>query len=349
MRAIRSGALAVGFTLLVGCDGGVEATPAAERRVALPAVVAPERALTFARRATTDGSELLLVTAADDEHVEAVVVPGAHDPLEALAELGRDGLRARLAAGRTQTVPLEALGIPIDLAAQHVAAGANFREHGDEVGVEDPFLFPKHVVPTVWSSPVPAAARLDYEVELCFVTLRPVTDAADLGDAFGLLLCNDFTDRWTLVKGMLRPGPMGTRGFADAKGQPGFLPVGPFLVVPESLDAFLEQTILELWVNGGLRQRAPVTDMIWPLPELIARSLADEGARYSYGDAEIPLLAGAEVPARGLVLSGTPGGVAFSFGNLWRGGAYLEPGDEVVARATGLGVLRNRVAREARD
>jgi 2-keto-4-pentenoate hydratase/2-oxohepta-3-ene-1,7-dioic acid hydratase in catechol pathway len=36
--------------------------------------------------------------------------------------------------------------------------------------------------------------------------------------------------------------------------------------------------------------------------------------------------------------------VIFRLTNLWRGSLYLQPGDEVVARATGLGALRNRVA-----
>jgi 2-keto-4-pentenoate hydratase/2-oxohepta-3-ene-1,7-dioic acid hydratase in catechol pathway len=48
------------------------------------------------------------------------------------------------------------------------------------------------------------------------------------------------------------------------------------------------------------------------------------------------------------VLSGTPGGVIFGFGNFWRGGAYLQPEDVVISRASGLGVLRSRIVAEAR-
>ena len=50
------------------------------------------------------------------------------------------------------------------------------------------------------------------------------------------------------------------------------------------------------------------------------------------------------IPARSLVLSGTPGGVIFQPTNVWRGSLYLKPGDEVVARANGLGALQSRVA-----
>jgi len=202
------------------------------------------------------------------------------------------------------------------------------------------------VAPTRWTSPVPAAARLDYEVELCFVTLRPLAAAED-PSAFGVLLCNDFTERWTLAKGMLGPGEMGTRGFADAKSRPGFLPVGPFLVVPRELERFLAGVTLELWVNGSLRQRASAQDMIWKLPALVERAFAWRERELRYAGGTVSLLPdGRSLPARTLVLSGTPGGVVFRPSNLWRGGLYLQPGDEVVARASGLGALRNRVASE---
>jgi 2-keto-4-pentenoate hydratase/2-oxohepta-3-ene-1,7-dioic acid hydratase in catechol pathway len=141
---------------------------------------------------------------------------------------------------------------------------------------------------------------------------------------------------------------MGTRGFADGKGAVGTLPVGPFLVVPEDLDDFLAGVALELFVNGELRQRAPATDMIWPLAEIVSRALADDGRRYRHAGGELTLLEGETLPPRSLVLSGTPGGVIFGFGNFWRGGAYLQPEDVVISRASGLGVLRSRIVAEAR-
>jgi 2-keto-4-pentenoate hydratase/2-oxohepta-3-ene-1,7-dioic acid hydratase in catechol pathway len=177
------------------------------------------------------------------------------------------------------------------------------------------------------------------------VALRPIVGPTDVPGRFGVLLCNDFTDRWTLVKGMLAPGEMGTRGFADAKGKPGFLPVGAFLVVPDDLDAFLAGVTLELWVNGALRQRSPARAMIWDLPTLVERSFAWRERAYHHAGGVRSILPAADgIPARALVLSGTPGGVIFALGNLWRGTLYLQPGDEVVARANGLGALQSRVA-----
>ena len=333
--------LALGLACLLGCGAPPESGERLDEAALWGDVAPPGEALTFARR----GRELLLVRAVAGGKVEAVALREADDPITLLERTSAAELRAAAEARPRVSVALGELGLPADLGAVHVAAGANFRAHGDEVGVDEPFLFPKLVQPTPFASEVPAAARLDYEVELCFVALRPLASAADVPGRFGVLLCNDFTDRWTLVKGMLGAGEMGTRGFADAKGRPGFLPVGPFLVVPGDLDAFLAGVTLELWVNGALRQRSPAEAMIWDLPALVARSFAGRERAYRHAGGERSILPAADgIPARALVLSGTPGGVVFAPSNLWRGSLYLKPGDEVVARATGLGALKSRVA-----
>jgi 2-keto-4-pentenoate hydratase/2-oxohepta-3-ene-1,7-dioic acid hydratase in catechol pathway len=162
-------------------------------------IAAPEIALTFARR-DSGAREVLLVRALEGERVLAVVVPGEEDPIEALARRGWDALVRLAATGAPVVVPLAELGLPAALGTRHVAAGANFREHGREIHVDTPFLFPKWMAPTPWSSTVPAAARLDYEVELCFVALRSLSSPAEVDGAFGVLLCDDFTERWALVK-----------------------------------------------------------------------------------------------------------------------------------------------------
>jgi 2-keto-4-pentenoate hydratase/2-oxohepta-3-ene-1,7-dioic acid hydratase in catechol pathway len=304
-------------------------------------IAPPAGALTFARR----GRELLLVESVGEGRIDGVRLADAGDPIELLARMDAAAVRRVAATGAHISVPLAELGLPADLGGVHVAAGTNFREHGAEVGIDEPFLFPKVVEPTAFASEVPSASRLDYEVELCFVALRALASATDVPGRFGVMLCNDFTDRWTLAKGMLRPGALGTRGFADGKGRPGFLPVGPFLVVPDDLDVFLAGVTLELWVNGSLRQRGAAGEMIWDLPTLVQRSFAGRDLAYHHAGSTRSVLPEADgIPARSLVLSGTPGGVIFQLSTLWRGSLYLQPGDEVVARATGLGALRNRVA-----
>jgi 2-keto-4-pentenoate hydratase/2-oxohepta-3-ene-1,7-dioic acid hydratase in catechol pathway len=126
--------------------------------------------------------------------------------------------------------------------------------------------------------------------------------------------------------------------------------VGPFLVVPDDLEAFLAGVTLELWVNGSRRQQSPARAMIWDLPMLVERSFAWRERAYRHAGGARSILPAADgIPARTLVLSGTPGGVIFAPSNLWRGSLYLQPGDEVVAGATGLGALRNRVADGSED
>ena len=48
-----------------------------------------------------------------------------------------------------------------------------------------------------------------------------------------------------------------------------FTPLGPVIVTPDEAPA-IEDMELHLWVNGELRQRADLSDLIWSLPRLIA-------------------------------------------------------------------------------
>ncbi len=338
----RFGALAALASVALAC--GSEPTPRGApldaAQLWAPGVAPLEQALTFARR----GGDVLGVRAVSGAAVQAVVLASEGDAIALLEARGAEALRAEIAAGPVVSVPLAELGLPADFTAAHIAGGANFAAHGSEVGVEEPFLFPKRVVPTTWSSEVPPGTRLDYEIELCFVALRVLRRPEDAEGQLGLLACNDFTDRWTLAKGMLRGGEMGTAGFADGKSQPGFLPVGAFLVVPRDLDSFLPQLALELWVNGEHRQQGRADQMIWSHREMLARAFGMAEREFHYQDGTVTLLGeGEEIAVRSLLLSGTPEGVIFRATNLWRGSLYLQPGDEVAARVTWLGALRNRV------
>jgi 2-keto-4-pentenoate hydratase/2-oxohepta-3-ene-1,7-dioic acid hydratase in catechol pathway len=68
-------------------------------------------------------------------------------------------------------------------------------------------------------------------------------------------------------------------------------------------------------------QQARTKDMIFPVPELVARI-----------SAICPLLPG------DLIFTGTPAGV----GNRMTPPRYLRPGDELVSRVEGIGELRTR-------
>ena len=314
----------------------------------------PDRALTFARRRDDSGHQLLLVTDHRDGRFEAIDLNThcggrARGAIELLAAYGYDAVRdaARASLAKLQ-VPESELDVPIALDDdRHVAAGTNFAAHAAEAGIGEPFVFPKRAVPTPWDALVPMgeARRLDYEVELCFVPLGDI-EAAGSNSPLGLLLCNDFTDRWSLVLALADgEGEMGTRGFADAKGAPGFFPVGSLLVVPRDLEAFYPDIELSLWVDGRLRQRSRAGAMIWGPAEIIDQAFARSDWDFDYEDRATKLLPGGRLTAGSLILSGTPEGVIFRLVNVWWAMPYLDVGDEIVAHATYLGSLRNTVTR----
>jgi 2-keto-4-pentenoate hydratase/2-oxohepta-3-ene-1,7-dioic acid hydratase in catechol pathway len=288
--------------------------------------IAPtEEALTFGRRWTGAGHDILLITDYRNGQVLAVNL-SAHfgtSPRDAVELLQAHGYEAIAAAAsrsvHTVTLPSSNLTIPIETSGHHIAAGANFAGHADEAGIGQPFIFPKRVRPTPFASPVPVGGsrRLDYEVELAFVPLRDVRSAQDVPATMGLLLCNDFTDRWMLVRGMMSGGEMGTSGFADGKGREGFLPVGPLFVVPRNLERFYPTIELSLYVNGRLRQRAKAGNMIWGPAEIIDQAFQRTDWSFRFAGHETSLLPNGMIPARTLILSGTPEGVIFRPINFW--------------------------------
>jgi 2-keto-4-pentenoate hydratase/2-oxohepta-3-ene-1,7-dioic acid hydratase in catechol pathway len=353
--------LALALGVASGCGAPPRSGPVPDPTADWGPVAPLSDALTFARRTVGgEAKELLLVLAVHGEEIEAVALPQANDPIVLLAQPGGAELaRGAAASGPRIRVKRGELGLPADLRDWHAAGGTNFPEHGAEVGIGDPFLFPKQVRPTSWASNVPYASRLDYEVELCFVALEEVTRTSPLDevmvDGFGVVLCNDVTARWSVGWGVIgsRLGfaPMGALGFRDGKNREGFLPVGPFLVVPNDLDAWLEHVTLELWVKRGeryeKRQKDRAREMIWGVRELTENALADE-EDYHRGFDETKLLEQeGRLPRGAMLLSGTPGGVAIHNLNFLFGGAkYLRVGDEVIARASGLGALQNAVVAE---
>lgn len=296
----------------------------------------PTDAVALAR--VSDGT--LVLTGVNEAAVAGVRVAG--DPLSAWADHGWAGLAALRDTGTPERRPLADLQAPAATATEHVGSGNNFADHQQEVGVHDlPELFPKLAAPTPWDADLPAATRLDPEVELCAVALDPIRP--DTEPAFGFVLCNDATDRWAMVAG-LRPGaPLGTTGFPDGKGGPGRLPTGPWLVIPRDADAFTASVTLRLTVNGRVRQEAPQAQAIWDHRRIATEALARCGWDWRFDGGPAPWPACGQIPTGTLLLGGTPAGVVFRLTNLWAGWRYLQPGDVVVAEGTGLGRLENRV------
>jgi len=263
---------------------------------------------------------------------------------------------------------------------QHLAIGINYAEHGKETGQVKPFMFPKFVKtdPAVHQLSYTKGCLLDHEVELGVVFPSPVCSAADLNHMMvGFLVVNDFTDRATLMRKMDSQNVTGGKGFPDAKSKKGYLPTGPYLVVPKDWRAFVKQLRLHLIVNGTVRQSGDAKDMVWNIDKIIERSLSVKGKRNSYyNDNMVKLFEGNCIPAHSIIITGTPAGVVFNAptkgfifgavtGYIFTGGflnakmhpyilqqylrkerknpRYLKPGDRVESSITYLGTINTLV------
>lgn len=342
-------------------------------------------ALTFARIQPDGRPRLIAVTAYTSGQLAGidlatVIGDDATDPIAVFNDLGYDALVKRIESGRESasvSVNASDLVIPVDLTDAHIAAGTNFAAHAEESDVEDgPFLFAKMVTPTPSGSTVRAGdALLDYEVELAFVTLSEAPLPA-VPQHMGLILANDFTDRAKLMRHLNPDDVTSGDGFTTGKSAQGYLPVGNLFVIPRDLRAFVADLTIELAVNGLLRQSAPMTLAIWDIDELFRQTQARTDVRWEYQGEQVglPLKNGA-IPARTLILAGTPDGTVFAglsnrimaLGVMnWIAGGwensmvdnvietyiaraekkqnFLQPGDEVRIHAERMGTIASNVA-----
>lgn len=159
-------------------------------------------------------------------------------------------------------------------------------------------------------------AELDYEAELGVIIGRggrSISREQAFEYVWGYTIIDDFTARdlqrshkqWLLGKSLDTHCPM-----------------GPYAV---SADEITDVTSLQVesHVNGERRQSAPVKDLIFDIPELIATISAG-----------ITLLPG------DLIATGTPAGVGIGFDPP----KFMASGDLVEVSITGLGAQRNRIA-----
>lgn len=157
-------------------------------------------------------------------------------------------------------------------------------------------------------------SKLDYEAELAVVIGRggrdiALTDALD--HVFGYTIVNDVT---------ARDRQQTHRQWLLGKGLDTFCPMGPAVVTADEVD--LADTVVECRVNGELRQKAPVADLIFDVPTLIR-----------------DLSAGMTLVPGDVIATGTPAGVGIGFDPP----RFLKPGDEVAATIEPIGTLTNRI------
>jgi 2-keto-4-pentenoate hydratase/2-oxohepta-3-ene-1,7-dioic acid hydratase in catechol pathway len=232
---------------------------------------------------------------------------------------------ATIGPGHPDAVALreEELGNPVPQPRQVFAIGLNYADHAAESKLsvpETPPVFTKF--PACLSGPfgqieLPAGGNVDWEVELVAVigrrAYRVVEDAA-WGHVAGLTVGQDLSERQLQLTG---PAPQ----FSLGKSYPGFGPMGPVLVTPDELPNS-DDVELGCLINGEQVQKGRTSDMVFSVPELIARL-----------SAVTPLLPG------DVIFTGTPSGVGL--GRTPQ--RYLKPGDELVTYVSGLGEMRHHM------
>ena len=314
--------------------------------------IAPvDQALTLARYREQGRPRVMLVRSYVADSIVGVDLTAHFDRPEAGAlglfhEFGYDVI-AQAAGGAPVAVDAAKFEVPFDGREANIGIGASYSEHAREAHVEEkPFVFPKLAQPTRFSSAVSRkpSVLLDYEGELGLVLLEDIAGPAPAPQTMGLVLCNELTDRWALVRHYRRGAPMGTTGFVEGKSREGFAVVGPLLVIPRDLDSFYKQVTLRLYLNGRLRQQDLAGHMAWGPREILTEIFRRKDWVFRNYEGSVPLLdAAGRIPAGTVIFSGTPAGVIFKPHNLWNPWVYLRPGDEVVIRADALGVIRNRI------
>ena len=201
--------------------------------------------------------------------------------------------------------------------------GRNYAEHAKEMGgdatKEPPFFFTKPadaivpvVAPEVGEVRYPSATKnYQHELELVVaigsagVNLAPANAHAVIyGYAVGLdMTRRDLQNQMREIK---RPWDIG-KSFAEAA------PIGP--LYPVTQVGHPNRGRIALDVNGELRQRGDLSDMVWDVPHVL--SFLSQYYELLPGD---------------LVFTGTPSGVA-----------AVAPGDQLVGRIEGLGTLSIRI------
>lgn len=216
---------------------------------------------------------------------------------------------------------------PLQYPAKVICTGANYFDHVTKDGGHTSFSKADNI-PVFFLKPptttlvgqgrsvrFPAQTQqLDYEIELAFVIGeggRSIPAEHAHRHIAGYTIAIDLSARdWQRhPKHLVKFDLFGGKAFDDS------CPLGPGIVPARYVDAGALQ--LRLRVNGELRQNANTSDMIWPVPELVAR--ISEHVTLEPGD---------------VVLTGTPSGVGLATGT------WLRAGDLIECEITGLGSMR---------
>jgi 2-keto-4-pentenoate hydratase/2-oxohepta-3-ene-1,7-dioic acid hydratase in catechol pathway len=204
--------------------------------------------------------------------------------------------------------------------------GLNYLDHAREQGKQPPpspvvFMKPPSSITGPHDDIVlpPFCQHVDHEIELAFVIgkrAKNVPAARARSHIAGYLVLNDVTDR-KIQKDEVQN--------SRAKGFDTFCPLGPALVTANEVSD-PGNLLLRLSVDGVVRQEARTSNMIQSVEKIL--EFLSRGLTLEPGD---------------VVATGTPAGV----GVFRDPKVFLEDGQVVRAEIEGLGILENRVRREA--
>ena len=216
---------------------------------------------------------------------------------------------------------------PLQYPSKVICTGFNYRDHvtrdagrGNFIKEDNvPVFFLKPPTTTLVgqgrSVRYPAqSTQLDYEVELAVIIGRrgrqiALERAKDHVAGYAIAIDLSARDWQRHPKHVAKFDLFGGKAFDDS------CPLGPAIVPARFVD---EQNLqLQFRLNGAVRQDASTSDMIWSIPEQIAR--ISEHVTLEPGD---------------IILTGTPAGVGLSTGT------WLSAGDRLEGRITGLGSLQ---------
>ena len=240
--------------------------------------------------------------------------------LRRLLEDGRLGELAGRAERAADAEPASVLRLlpPVPDPDKIICIGLNYRSHAAEAGIdppEQPTFFAKFsnaLVPAGAMVELPAASeKVDYEAEVAFVVGRRCkeVDPDEAVDAVaGYMLLNDLS---------ARDLQFATPQWMPGKVFDGSAPCGPALVTPDEAGP-PDEISFTLDLNGERMQEASTSDLIFSVPELIAR--LSRWMTLEPGD---------------IVSTGTPSGV----GSVREPRVWLRPGDEIVISSPTLGEL----------
>jgi 2,4-didehydro-3-deoxy-L-rhamnonate hydrolase len=209
------------------------------------------------------------------------------------------------------------LGAPSPQPRQVFGIGLNYADHAAETGREAPSVpavFTKF--PTSLTGPFATVAlsgeQVDYECEVVVVIGAPAhrVSVADADSVIaGLCVGQDLSDRAVQYAA--------GNQFSLGKSYPGYAPTGPWLV---TYDEFRGGGSLRLTcqVNGELRQDGSTADLLFSIPQLIAR--LSETVTLLPGD---------------LIFTGTPAGVGMAM----QPPQFLRAGDVITSTVEGIGTI----------